>query len=222
MNKGIWLSVHPSAKTAGCIHFWCVQMDLSTLSTGFSTGIVKKAPVFPRCFPLFPLSFPHFPVKRFIHGVLYRADLCENQGNYGPLHLFSERKSNPKIYFLQQAENPLVEFLPVGMKKPIVFHTRFLQKSTCGKQRENLSFQQKETALSGKAVRVLPRPLRRSRARFPLLSPTVTSSPGAGEVFPLRGSFIGAFRQLQRARPSRDLRNHYAEISEKIIFPLQK
>ena len=32
------------------------------------------------------------------------------------------------------------------------------------------------------------RPLRRSRARFPLLSPTVTSSPGAGEVFPQRGS----------------------------------
>ena len=31
-------------------------------------------------------------------------------------------------------------------------------------------------------------PLRRSRARFPLLSPTVTSSPGAGEVFPLRES----------------------------------
>lgn len=26
-------------------------------------------------------------------------------------------------------------------------------------------------------------------ARFPLLSPTVTSSPGAGEVCPLRGSF---------------------------------
>ena len=29
-----------------------------------------------------------------------------------------------------------------------------------------------------------------SLARFPLLSPTVTSSPGAGEVFPLRGSFL--------------------------------
>ncbi len=153
MNKGIWLSVHPSAKTAGCIHFWCIQMDLSTLSTGFSTGIVKKAPVFPRCFPLFPLSFPHFPVKRFIHGVLYCADLCENQGNYGPLHLFSERKSNPKIYFLQRAENLLVEFLPVGMKEPVVFHTHFLQKSTCGKQRENLSFQQKETTLSVIAAR---------------------------------------------------------------------
>ena len=80
--------------------------DFLTFSTGFSTGIVKKAPVFPRCFPLFPLSFPHFPVKRFIHGVLYRADLCENQGNYGPLHLFSERKSNPKIYFLQHKLTP--------------------------------------------------------------------------------------------------------------------
>ena len=32
------------------------------------------------------------------------------------------------------------------------------------------------------------RPLRRSRARFPLLSPTVTSSPGAGEIFPQRES----------------------------------
>ena len=32
------------------------------------------------------------------------------------------------------------------------------------------------------------RPLMRSRARFPLLSPTATSSPGAGEVFPLRES----------------------------------
>ena len=31
-------------------------------------------------------------------------------------------------------------------------------------------------------------PLRRTRARFPLLSPTVTSSPGAGEVFPQRES----------------------------------
>ena len=29
--------------------------------------------------------------------------------------------------------------------------------------------------------------------------------PRPGEVFPLRGSFIGAFRQLQRARPSGEL-----------------
>ena len=48
------------------------------------------------------------------------------------------------------------------------------------------------------------RPLRRSRARFPFLSPTVTSSPGAGEVFPQRGSqavkfitkVLGAMRKL--------------------------
>ena len=94
----------PKTTTENCMDypFW---NELFTFSTGFSTGIVKKAPVFPRCFPLFPLSFPHFPVRWFIHGVLYRANLCENQGNYGPLHLFSERKSNPKIYFLQQAEN---------------------------------------------------------------------------------------------------------------------
>lgn len=76
------------------------------------------------------------------------------RGIMGLCTFFSERKSNPKIYFLQQAENPLLEFLPVGMKETLVFHTRFLQKSTCGKQRENLSFQQKETALSGKGVRL--------------------------------------------------------------------
>jgi len=40
------------------------------------------------------------------------------------------------------------------MKETVVFHTHFLQKSACGKQRKNLSFQQKETALSGKAVRL--------------------------------------------------------------------
>ena len=34
-----------------------------------------------------------------------------------------------------------------------------------------------------------PRPLRRSRARFPFLSPAVTSSPGAGEVFPQGDAF---------------------------------
>ena len=191
MNKRIWLSVHPSAKTAGCIHFWCVQMDLSTLSTGFSTGIVKKGPVFPRCFPLFPLSFPHFPVRWFIHGVLYRANLCENQGNYGPLHLFSERKLNPKIYFLQQAENPLLEFLPVGMKETVVFHTRFLQKSTCGKQRENLSFQQKETALSVIAARC--HLSQRARLCCLYLRPAIGS--------PLRGSWQSRQALTERAAP---------------------
>ena len=166
-------------------------MDLSTLSTGFSTGIVKKGPVFPRCFPLFPLSFPHFPVKRFIHGVLYCADLCENQGNYGPLHLFSERKSNLKIYFLQQAENPLVEFLPVGMKETVVFHTRFLQKSICGKQRENLSFQQKETTLSVIAARC--HLSQRARLCCLYLRPAIGS--------PLRGSWQSRQALTERVAP---------------------
>ena len=166
-------------------------MDLSTLSTGFSTGIVKKDPVFPRCFPLFPLSFPHFPVGRFIHGVLYRADLCENSGNSGPLHLFSERKSNPKIYFLQRAENPLLEFLPVGMKEPVVFHTHFLQKSACGKQRENFSFQQKETALSVIAARC--HLSQRARLCCLYLRPAIGS--------PLRGSWQSRQALTERVAP---------------------
>ena len=45
-----------------------------------------------------------------------------------------------------------------------------------------LSGQHDESPLAG------ANPLRRSRARFPFLSPMVTSSPGAGEVFPLRES----------------------------------
>ena len=166
-------------------------MDLSTLSTGFSTGIVKKSPVFPRYFPLFPLSFPHFPVRRFIHGVLYRADLCENQGNYGPLHLFSERKSNPKIYFLQRAKNPSIEILPVGMKETVVFHTHFLQKSTCGKQWENLSFQQKETALSVIAARC--HLSQRARLCCLYLRPAIGS--------PLRGSWQSRQALTERVAP---------------------
>ena len=48
-------------------------------------------------------------------------------------------------------------------------------------------------------------PLRPLRVQIP---PFVTCGdifPRPGEVFPLRGSFMGAFRQLQRARPSWEL-----------------
>ena len=49
-------------------------------------------------------------------------------------------------------------------------------------------------------------PLRRSRARFPLLSPAVTSSPGTGEVFPLRESqavkFITKVLGIMRKLPA--------------------
>ena len=76
------------------------------------------------------------------------------RGIMGLCTFFLKESQTRKIYFLQQAENSSIEFLPVGMKEPVVFHTRFLQKSTCGKQRENLSFQQKETTLSVKAVRL--------------------------------------------------------------------
>ena len=42
-------------------------------------------------------------------------------------------------------------------------------------------------------------------SRFPLLSPAVTSSPGAGEVFPLKGSFICADRQIAKSSPANSL-----------------
>ena len=41
-------------------------------------------------------------------------------------------------------------------------------------------------------------------ARFPFLSPTVTSSPGAGEVGPLGGAY-GQCRKLYRILESRPL-----------------
>ena len=66
-------------------------------------------------------------------------------------------------------------------------------KAAFEKNAEEKSSDDFERTLSVKAFPAAPapprgRPLRRSRARFPLLSPTVTSSPGAGEVFPQRES----------------------------------
>ena len=54
-----------------------------------------------------------------------------------------------------------------------------------------------------------------SFARFPLLSPAVTSSPGAGEVFPLRGSFICADRQMTKSSPFRGSW-HRAAMTERV------
>ena len=73
---------------------------------------------------------------------------------------------------------------------------KYLEKGCCAK------------ILSVKALN----PLRRSRARFPLLSPAVTSSPGAGEVFPQRESqglrlvakvlgVMGKFPATQKSSP---------------------
>ena len=64
------------------------------------------------------------------------------------------------------------------------------------------------------------RPLRRSRARFPLLSPTVTSSPGAGEVFPLRESqavtFVAKVLCIMRKFPAVLLALPLGELSSPI------
>ena len=143
MNKGSWLSAAPSAKTAGCIHFCLLEMDLSTFSTGFSTEIVKKSPVFPRCFPLFPLSFPLFQSTRFIHGVFQETFRSALWGEKRAFLLFSERKSNPKIYFLQQRPETVFRVLRAGMQFVPVFNIVFHAKPLCGKPPETPGFPQK-------------------------------------------------------------------------------
>ena len=63
-------------------------------------------------------------------------------------------------------------------------------------------------------------PLRRSRARFPLLSPTVTSSPGAGEVFPQRESqavkFVAEVLSVMRKFPAVLLPLPLGEVSPQV------
>ena len=63
-------------------------------------------------------------------------------------------------------------------------------------------------------------PLRRSRARFPLLSPAVTSSPGTGEVFPLRESqavkFITKVLGIMRKLPAVLLALPLGELSPQV------
>ena len=148
MNKCSWLSAPPSAKTAGCIHFCRLRMDLSTFSTGFSTENVKKSPVFPRCFPLFPLSFPHFLRGAFIRDVFSGGTEVDFSGRRGLFHLFSERKSRLRIYFLHCALRQPSPILPFGIRGGEVFHIPFPRKSPCGKPRENSGFPQNKTALS--------------------------------------------------------------------------
>ena len=89
-------------------------------------------------------------------------------------------------------------------------------KAPVGLLSDRTVLRQQDGGASPRQVRVCKyrNPLRPLRVQIP---PFVTCGdifPRPGKVIPLRGSFMGAFRQLQRARPSRDLRNHYAEISE--------
>ena len=81
---------------------------------------------------------------------------------------------------------------PAGVSEPL-----FYRRGRNGKRHLQRRFLRKRGAAG-------TNPLRRSRATFPLLSPAVTSSPGAGEVFPQRGSqavkfitkVLGAMRKL--------------------------
>ena len=79
-------------------------------------------------------------------------------------------------------------FLQTGILPRAVFHKPPGRKTRCGKRTQTVVFHTVFIPQARRGSYPHPRPLRRSRAKFPLLSPTVTSSPGAGEVFPLRES----------------------------------
>ena len=85
---------------------------------------------------------------------------------------------------------------PAGFSEPL-FHGWGRRD----KRQVSACFLRKQSRCRGQTLSVTPygvpappkggaSPLRRSRARFPLLSPAVTSSPGAGEVFPQRESQV--------------------------------
>ena len=137
-----WLSPWGSAKTAGCIHFWCCRMDLSTFSTVFSTEFVKKRGSFPRCFPLFPPSFPQKIELWVIHDVFQNGKRGKIWREKGSKSLFLKRKSRSKIYFLRRFALGAKEPLPSGIFDIRVFHKRCPAKTMCGKPWENPSFPQ--------------------------------------------------------------------------------
>ncbi len=101
---------------------------------------------------------------------------------------------------------------PAGFSEPL-FHGWGRRD----KRQVSACFLRKQSRCRGQTLSVTPygvpappkggaSPLRRSRARFPLLSPAVTSSPGAGEVFPLRESqavrFIAKVLGITRKFPA--------------------
>lgn len=129
-----WLSPWGSAKTAGCIHFWCCRMDLSTFSTAFSTEFVKKRGSFPRCFPLFPPSFPQARGLIFIRDVFpcifHGGFWGEMQENF----LFSKRKSRSFLFFSFFTGFPLgysafspLESEPLSFPHPAMYKTAVLK-----------------------------------------------------------------------------------------------
>ena len=119
-----------------------VWIDFLTFSTGFSTGFVKKKRVFPQCFPLFPPSFPQKIERRVIRDVFSNGKRGKNWGEKASKHLFSKRKSRPKIYFLRLFARGAKPPLHSGIFGGGVFHKYRPEKLPCGKPWENPSFPQ--------------------------------------------------------------------------------
>ena len=113
----------------------------------------EKSTSFPTMFSTFSTEFSTFSCEVVYTRCIVPRGSLRKSGKLWAFAPFFRKKVKPENLLFTAGENPSIEFLPVGMKEPVVFHTRFLQKSTCGKQRENLSFQQKETTLSVIAAR---------------------------------------------------------------------
>ena len=113
----------------------------------------EKRPGFPTIFSTFSTEFSTFSCEVVYTWCIVPRGSLRKSGELWAFAPFFRKKAKPENLLFTAGKNPLVEFLPVGMNETVVFHARFLQKSTCGKQRENLSFQQKETALSVIAAR---------------------------------------------------------------------
>ena len=113
----------------------------------------EKSPGFPTMFSTFSTEFSTFSCETVYTWCIVPRGSLRKFREFRAFAPFFRKKVKPENLLFTAGKNPLVKFLPVGMKETAVFHTRFLQKSTRGKQRENLSFQQKETALSVIAAR---------------------------------------------------------------------
>ena len=150
----------------------------------------EKRPGFPTIFSTFSTEFSTFSCEVVYTWCIVPRGSLRKSGELWAFAPFFRKKVKPENLLFTAGKNPLVEFLPVGMNETVVFHARFLQKSTCGKQRENLSFQQKETALS--VIAALP-PLPKGEAMLPLSQ--------ASNRLPLRGSWQSRQALTERVAP---------------------
>ena len=134
----------------------------------------EKSPGFPTMFSTFSTEFSTFSCEAVYTWCIVPRGSLRKSGKLWAFAPFFRKKVNPENLLFTAGKNPLIEFLPVGMKEAVVFHTHFLQKSTCGKQRENLSFQQTSQSptatapLIGEPRSVLACPTRKQQRLPPL------------------------------------------------------